>query len=85
LWKNACKSEVKGKTMKKLGIILTFIFLALVGLHFLFAPVKDEFLEEDLYDKIISRGKLRVGINTESKPFSFINNKGEIIESGLQF
>lgn len=65
--------------MKKLGIILTLVFLALVGLHFLFAPIKDEFLEDDLYDKIIARGKLKVGINTESKPFSFINNKGEIV------
>lgn len=65
--------------MKKLGIILTLIFLFLVGLHFLFAPVKDEFVEKDLYDEIISRGKIRVGINTESKPFSYINKKGEIV------
>lgn len=65
--------------MKKLGIILTLIFLLLVGLHFLFAPVKDEFVEKDLYDEIVSRGKIRVGINTESKPFSYINKKGEIV------
>ena len=32
--------------MKKLGIILTLIFLSLVGIHFFLAPKNDEFLHE---------------------------------------
>ena len=65
--------------MKKLGIILVLIFLGLVVIHFFLAPVKDEFAEKDLYDEIIARGKIRVGINTDSKPFSFVDEKGNII------
>ena len=65
--------------MKKLGIVLTLIFLVLVAIHFLLAPVKDEFTENDLYDDIKTRGMIRVGINTDSKPFSFIDNKGDIV------
>ena len=54
--------------MKKLAIILTLIFLALVAIYFfIFLPEKYE--ESDLYDEILHRGKLKVGINTDSKPF----------------
>ena len=65
--------------MKKLAVLLTFIFLALVGIHFLLAPPKDEFVYADLYDEILKRGKIKVGINTDSKPFGFTNEKGEIV------
>ena len=65
--------------MKKLGIVLTLIFMALVGVYFLLLPPKDEFAYTDLYDEILSRGKIKVGINTDSKPFGFINEKGEIV------
>ncbi|MBE7703502.1 MAG: transporter substrate-binding domain-containing protein [Cyanobacteria bacterium SIG28] len=62
--------------MRKLGISLILIFLGLVAFHFIISPTKDEFKENDVYDEIISRGKIRVGINTDSKPFGFINEKG---------
>lgn len=65
--------------MKKLGIILITIFLALVGIHFLLAPSVDEFVEEDLLETIKSRGILKVGINTESKPFGFVDKKGTYV------
>lgn len=65
--------------MKKLGMILIFIFLGLVGLHFFLAPVKNEFVEKDLYDEIIARDKIRVGISTGSKPFSFVDKHGNIV------
>ena len=63
--------------MKKLGIILTLAFLALVGIHFLLAPKTDEFIIGDLYEEIQSRGKIKVGINPESKPFGFIKENGK--------
>jgi len=62
--------------MKKLGIILILTFLALVGIHFLLAPKTNEFAEGDLLESIKSRGVLKVGINPESRPFGFIDNKG---------
>ena len=62
--------------MKKLGIILILAFLALVGIHFLLAPKTDEFAEVDLLEKIKSKGVIKVGINPESKPFGFIDSKG---------
>lgn len=59
--------------MKKLGIILVLAFLALVGIHFVLAPKTDEFVENDLLEEIKARGILKVGINTESKPFGFVD------------
>lgn len=63
--------------MKKLGIILILAFLALVGIHFLLSPTPDEFVQDDLYEKIKSRGVLKVGINPETKPFGFIDKNGK--------
>lgn len=63
--------------MKKLGFVLTLIFLVLVGIYFLLKPSKNEFVEGDLYDEIIKRGKLKVGINVDSKPFGYINKNGK--------
>ncbi len=62
--------------MKKLGITLILAFLALVGIHFLLAPKNGEFTEDDLYESIQTRGVLKVGINPDSKPFGFIDEKG---------
>ena len=42
--------------MKKLAVTLILIFLVLVAIHFLLAPKSGEFLVEDLYDSILSRG-----------------------------
>ena len=65
--------------MKKLGIILTLAFLALVGIHFLLAPKTGEFVENDLYEEIRARGVLKVGINPDSKPFGFKDTNGNYI------
>lgn len=62
--------------MKKLGIILILAFLSLVAIHFLLAPKTGEFVEDDLLEKIKAKGVLKVGINPESKPFGFIDSKG---------
>ena len=61
--------------MKKLGVILILAFLALVGIHFLLAPKNDEFVEADLLDEIKAKDILKVGINTESKPFGFVDEE----------
>lgn len=63
--------------MKKLGIILGILFLLLVALYlFIFAPEKFE--EKDIYETIQQRGKIKVGINTDSKPFGFLDEKWQI-------
>ena len=65
--------------MKKLGIILILAFFVLVGIHIFLAPKTDEFTETDLLEKIKSKGVLKVGINVKSRPFGFINSKGEYV------
>lgn len=65
--------------MKKLGIILTLTFLALVVIHFLLAPSSNEFAEGDLLEEIQARGVLKVGINPEAKPFCFKDSKGNYV------
>lgn len=64
--------------MKKWTVLFIVVLLALIGVYSLLFSDKDEFVENDLYDEIINRGKIRVGINTDSKPFGFINEKGEV-------
>lgn len=39
----------------------------------------DEFAENDLYNEILQRGYIKVGINTDSKPFGFYDEKGNIV------
>ena len=63
--------------MKKLGIILTIIFLLMVAFYiFVLAPEKYE--DKDAYEAIQQRGKIKVGINTDSKPFGFFDDKWEV-------
>lgn len=63
--------------MNKLGFTLSFIFLCLVALYFL--VLKPEKYEEiDIFEAIQKRGAIIVGINTDSKPFGFKNENGEI-------
>ena len=64
--------------MKKLGIILTLIFIALTAIYIALNPSSDEFVEGDLYEEIIHRGKIKVGINTDSKPFGFYDENGRV-------
>ena len=63
--------------MKKLAIIFTLIFLVLVGIYF-FILKPEKYEESDLYTEILQRGTLRVGINTDSKPFGFYDKNWEI-------
>lgn len=63
--------------MKKLGIILTIIFLMMVAFYiFVLAPEKYE--DKDTYEAIQQRGKIKVGINTDSKPFGFFDEKWQV-------
>ena len=65
--------------MRKLGIILGITFVALTGFYIFTNYSKNEFKETDLYDEIMQRGKLRVGINTDSKPFGYLDKNGKPI------
>ncbi len=63
--------------MKKLGTTLILIFLFLLAFYFvILKPEKYE--DVDIFDDILSRGHIRVGINTESKPFGFIDENGNV-------
>ena len=64
--------------MKKLAIVFSLIFLCMVAFYFfILRPEKNE--EIDLYEKILERGVIKVGINTDSKPFGFIDTDGSIV------
>lgn len=63
--------------MKKLGLILISIFSALVAFQILVLK-PEKFETTDIYDDIMNRGYLKVGINTDSKPFGFIDEKGVV-------
>lgn len=63
--------------MKKLGTTLILIFLCLVALY-IFVLKPDNYEKSNMYEEIIQRGVIKVGINTDSKPFGYINEKGEI-------
>jgi len=63
--------------MKKFGIFLTLALFLGVWIFGLFTNSTTEFVENDLYDEILSRGKIKIGINTSSKPFGFYDNSGK--------
>ena len=63
--------------MKKTGFILVLILLVFAVFHMLFLQPKSEFVEGDLYDEIMQRGFLKVGVTANSKPFGYKNEKGE--------
>lgn len=65
--------------MKKFAILFMLLMIALSGAYIFLSPSKDEFVEGDLYEEIIQRGKIKVGINTDSKPFGYLNEKGEVV------
>jgi len=64
--------------MKKLGLFLILAFLALTVIYAVLFPYPDEFAQNDLFDEIVKRDKIKVGINTDSKPFGFYDEKGEL-------
>lgn len=63
--------------MKKLGITLTLIFLAMTAIYLIFF-MPEKYEEIDTYNEIIKRGKLKVGINTDAKPFGFFDKDWKI-------
>jgi len=62
--------------MKKIALIFTLIFLSIVGVYFMLFHPTDEFVEGDLYDEIMQRGTIRVGINPDSKPYGYKDKDG---------
>ena len=63
--------------MKKTAFIITLIMLLFALFHIFVLHDNGEFIEGDLYDEILSRGKIKVGVSKESKPFAYTNKKGE--------
>ena len=65
--------------MRKTGFFLIILFILLTVLYILFFNPSGEFEENDVYTEIINRGYIKVGINTDSKPFGFCDKDGNII------
>ena len=64
--------------MKNFGLILLSIFIALVVFYLSFLkPVKYE--TSDMFDDIIQRGYIKVGIKTDAKPYGFYDKNGKVI------
>ena len=64
--------------MKRPAIICSIIFFCMVCFYFLVLK-PEKYVENDLYEDIMQRGVIKVGINTDSKPFGFIGENGEIL------
>lgn len=65
--------------MKKIGFFLVLGIIAYAIIYTMLYPSQEKFAENDLYDEIMQRGKIKVGINPDSKPFGFYDEKGNII------
>lgn len=63
--------------MNRLVTILSIIFLLMVGFYFLILK-PEKYVETDLYETIMQRGIIKVGIKTDSPPFGFYDEKGEV-------
>ena len=64
--------------MKKLGFLGVILLIIYIIFQVVLAPNDDEFKEADLYESIINRGVIKIGINPESKPFAFKAADGSI-------
>lgn len=64
------------KRMKMLGIFAALIFLRMVSMSTASA---------DTLQEIVKRGELRVAVQTQGPPFSFIDKKGERAGSSVEF
>ena len=64
--------------MNKLGIILLSIFLCLVIFYFLILK-PEKYVQNDIYETIMKNGIIKIGVNTDSKPFAYYNEKGELV------
>lgn len=63
--------------MNKLGITLLSIFGCLVAFYFLILK-PEKYVETDIYESMIKSGTIRIGVNTDSKPFAYYNEQGEL-------
>ena len=61
--------------MKK---ILAFLFSIITILGLCSCTAQKEEKTQNLYEEIIKRNKLIVGVNSDVKPFGFTNSKGEL-------
>lgn len=65
------------KDIKIFGILLCLSFALLVALYF-FLIKPEKYTEPDLYEEIVQRGKIKVGIYVDSKPFGFMDENKKI-------
>jgi len=63
--------------MKKFGLTLIAIFLCMVAFHILILK-PDKYVQSDMYEDIIKKKFIKVGINSEIKPFAFKDKKGDL-------
>jgi len=63
--------------MNRLITIFSIIFLIMVGFYFLVLK-PEKYVEQDLYATIMQRGIIKVGINTDARPFGFYDEKGNV-------
>lgn len=64
--------------MNKLGLVLISIFLCLVAFYFLVLK-PEKYVEKDVYESIMKSGIIKIGINTDSKPFAYYNEDGLLV------
>ena len=65
--------------MKKTAILISLVMLFFTLFHIFVLHDNGEFVEGDLYDEIMSRGKIKIGVSNEAKPFAYTNEKGELV------
>ena len=63
--------------MKNLIVIFSIIFALMLGFYY-FVLRPEKYNEGDLYEQIMQRGKIKIGINTDSKPFGFYDKEGQV-------
>ena len=63
--------------MKNLITFFSIIFVCMIIFYFLVMK-PEKYADIDIYDDILKKGIIKVGINTDSKPFGFYDEKGNI-------
>jgi ABC-type amino acid transport substrate-binding protein len=64
--------------MKGFGFFLILSVIVFTVVYSILYPSSSEFAEADVYDEIMGRGIIKVGINTNSKPFGFVDKDGNL-------
>ncbi len=63
--------------MKQFGLILLAIFVCMVAFHMFFLK-PDKYIQSDMYEDIIKNNVIKIGVNTEIKPFAYKDDKGNL-------